>query len=108
MPIEVYSVDELEQDVIEAAIEYSQQARHGLYRDLAQHRNALFEAVDRLVMEHDGRWMPKDLHDRVDEHFRTLKMQCAEKGSLLEQWCDESLNDGLRAIARAQQLGGRS
>lgn len=47
---------ELEADVIEAAIEYINQRRRGLYRDKDKYFDRLTLAVDRLEMENDGEW----------------------------------------------------
>lgn len=63
MPVEIYTMSEKEQDVIEAAIIYRDQVKNGLYRDVPKFRRQLFEAVDRLVFEHERRWEPQLLYD---------------------------------------------
>jgi hypothetical protein len=60
MAIEILTLSEQEQEVIERAIDYVAQMRNGIYRDVDVARFNLFEAVDDLVQEHDGRWQPRE------------------------------------------------
>ena len=51
-----------EAEVIEWAIEWTNQVRHGLYRHQSINSHCsteLREAVDRLQAEHDGQWQAK-------------------------------------------------
>lgn len=50
--------NELENEVIGAAIEFINQARNGLYRSIPKYREALAAAVDALQNECDGEWRP--------------------------------------------------
>lgn len=56
MKVETLTVSEEEQQVIESAIEYYLQAHNGLYRDVAPAKEALFQATEKLLNEHEGRW----------------------------------------------------
>ena len=56
MSVEIMTVSELEQQVIEDAVEYVQQIRNGLYRDVPEARRRLIESVDRLLDENEGWW----------------------------------------------------
>jgi hypothetical protein len=61
MRIEVMTLSEQEEVVLLAAIEYVAQVQHGLYVDVPKAKTSLVEAVERLQMEHDGRWQPQSL-----------------------------------------------
>jgi hypothetical protein len=60
MTIEIMTLSEMEQEVIEAAIEFVNQTKHGRYRDVPNFYAVLVEAVEKLVIEHDGRWQPQE------------------------------------------------
>ena len=60
MKIEVLTLSEQEQEVIQAAINFVDQTKNGRYRDVPNFYAELVNAVEQLVMEHDGRWRPRE------------------------------------------------
>ena len=56
MPVEVLTMSEQEQEVIETAIRFCQTRRNGLFHDIAARQEDLEAAVEMLLMECDGRW----------------------------------------------------
>lgn len=67
MPIVTHTRTELEDDVIQSAIDYVQRAvENGLYRDRERYLQELQESVERLLADDDGRWEPTDNSEAVN------------------------------------------
>lgn len=79
MKLEIYTLSELEQHVIECAIEDYFQSSNGRYSDAALTRAHLYKAVEKLLFESDGRWEPKQLGKGLNA-YRT-KDTCGECGA---------------------------
>jgi len=64
--IEIYTLSEKEEAVIQAAIDYIDHRENGLFRDVPVYRTRLRVAVHTLRFEHEGRWEPTQIENSAE------------------------------------------
>lgn len=77
-------MNDLEAEVIEAAIEYVHQKRNGLYKDEPRYFRDLELATERLLLENDGEWKRPEKPKQVPHEYIPSPLG---HGNGMCRWC---------------------